>query len=454
MQSLALMHTVFYFLLALAVLVAFHEFGHFYACRKLGVKVLRFSIGIGKSIWSYQKSPGETEFSIGFLPLGGYVKMVDEREGEVSPQDLPHAFNRQRLAIRSAIVFAGPFANFLLAVLLYWIVFMVGETGIRPVLGSIAQGTLAEQAGFLEGDEIVAVGDTATPTWGLAIGEIIEQAMDNSDVSVEVRSGGTELRRMLTIPLDVVENPQALHDRLGFQPMEPSIPPVVDRVDLNSAAEVAGLAPGDRLLVADGKPIKDWRQWVDYVRANPGKDIDLTVQRDDAEHRLKIRPATVESAQGAIGKIGTAVRVPPDLLDARQVTYRLGFFPALAAAVGKTWEYSTMTLKMIGRMIVGKASVENLSGPISIAQYAGQSASMGLVQFLKFLAIVSVSLGVLNLLPIPVLDGGHLLFYFLEAVRGKPIPEGMQIMFQNVGIMILFSLMIFSFYLDIMRHPS
>jgi regulator of sigma E protease len=454
MQSLALMHTVFYFLLALAILVAFHEFGHFYACRKLGVKVLRFSIGIGKPVWSYQKSLGETEFSLGFLPLGGYVKMVDEREGEVSPKDLPHAFNRQRLAIRSAIVFAGPFANFLLAVLLYWIVFMTGETGIRPVLGSIAHGTLAEQAGFLEGDEIVAVGDTATPTWGLAVGEIIEQAMDNGDVSVAVRSGGTELRRKLTIPLDVVENPKALHDRLGFQPMEPSIPPVVDRVDPNSAAEAAGLVPGDRLLVADGKPVKDWRQWVDHVRANPGKDIALTVQRGDAEQSLKIRPATVESAQGAIGKIGAAVRVPPNLLDANQVTYRLGVFPALAAAVGKTWEYSTMTLKMIGRMIVGKASVDNLSGPISIAQYAGQSASMGWVQFLKFLAIVSVSLGVLNLLPIPVLDGGHLLFYVLEAVRGKPIPEGMQIIFQNIGIVILFSLMIFSFYLDIMRHPA
>ncbi|MCX7110731.1 MAG: RIP metalloprotease RseP [Proteobacteria bacterium] len=455
MQSLALLHTVFYFLLALAVLVAFHEFGHFYACRRLGVKVLRFSIGIGKPVWSYRKSPEDTEFSIGFLPLGGYVKMVDEREGEVSHKDLPHAFNRQRLAIRSAIVFAGPFANLLLAVLLYWIVFMVGETGMRPVLGKVGQGTLAEQAGFLEGDEIVAVGDNPTPTWGMAMGEVIEQAMDNGNVSVDVRTVRDALvRRTLTIPPEVTENPEMLHAQLGFLPMEPSIPPVVDKVESNSAAELAGLAPGDHLLVADGKPIKDWRQWVDYVRANPGKEIDLTVEREGVELGLKIRPAKVESEQGAIGKIGAAVRLPQGFLDDMQVNYRLGVFPAFVAAVGKTWEYSTMTLKMIGRMVIGKASVDNLSGPISIAQYAGQSASMGFVQFLKFLAIVSISLGVLNLLPIPVLDGGHLMFYFLEAVRGKPIPEGIQIMFQNLGIAILFSLMVFSFYLDIFRHQA
>ena len=453
MQSFSLIHTVFYFLLALVVLVAFHEFGHFYACRKLGVKVKRFSIGIGKPVWSYRKTPDDTEFAIGLLPLGGYVKMVDEREGEVSSSDLPYAFNRQRLAVRAAIVFAGPLANFLLAVLLYWIVFMVGETGLRPVMGSIANGTLAEQAGFLEGDEILAVGDTQTPTWGLAMGEVIEQAMDNGSVTVEVKTNRDAIvKRVLTIPSDVVEKPEMLHDRLGLQPMEPSIPPIVDKIEPKSAAEAAGLTTGDRLLVADGKTVKDWRQWVEYVRANPEKEIDLKVLRAGVEFSLRIRPVKVESAQGAVGKIGASVLVPEELINAMQVKYRLGVIPALFAAVEKTWDYSTMTLKMIGRMIIGKASVDNLSGPISIAQYAGQSASMGLVQFLKFIAIVSVSLGVLNLLPIPVLDGGHLMFYGLEAAMGKPIPESLQIMFQNIGIVILFSLMFFSFYLDIFRH--
>jgi len=453
MQSFSLIHTVFYFLLALVVLVAFHEFGHFYACRKLGVKVIRFSIGIGKPVWSYRRTPDDTEFAIGLLPLGGYVKMVDEREGEVSSYELPYAFNRQRLAVRAAIVFAGPLANFLLAVLLYWIVFMVGETGLRPVMGSIANGTLAEQAGFLEGDEILAVGDTQTPTWGLAMGEVIEQAMDNGSVTVEVKTNRDAIvNRILTIPSDVVEKPEMLHDRLGLQPMEPSIPPIVDKIEPKSAAEAAGLTTGDRLLVADGKTVKDWRQWVEYVRANPEKEIDLKVLRAGGEFSLRIRPVKVESAQGAVGKIGASVLVPEELINAMQVKYRLGVIPALFAAVEKTWDYSTMTLKMIGRMIIGKASVDNLSGPISIAQYAGQSASMGLVQFLKFIAIVSVSLGVLNLLPIPVLDGGHLMFYGLEAAMGKPIPESLQIIFQNIGIVILFSLMFFSFYLDIFRH--
>ena len=449
MEPLALLHTIFYFLLALAILVAFHEFGHFYACRKLGVKVKRFSIGIGKPVWSYRKSPEDTEFSLGMLPLGGYVKMVDEREGEVPPGDLPYAFNRQRLAVRSAIVFAGPFANFLLAILLYWLVFMLGETGMRPVLGHVPAGTLAEQAGFLEGDEIIAVGETATPTWNMAISEIVEQAMDNESLSVEVGTErGARVRRMLTIPSEVVEKPEMLHKRLGIQLLEPSIPPVVDKVESGGAAAAAGLAPGDQLLVADGKPVKDWRQWVEYVRANPGKQIDLAVEREGDELQLKIVPAKVESAQGTIGKIGAAVRVPEGLFKSMQVEYRLSAIPALVAAVGKTYEYSAMTLKMIGRMVVGRASVDNLSGPISIAQYAGQSASMGFVQFVKFLAIVSVSLGVLNLLPIPVLDGGHLMLYCFEAVLRKPIPESVQIMFQNVGIMILLLLMVFSFYLD------
>ncbi len=450
----SLMHTVFFFLLALAVLITFHEFGHFYACRKLGVKVLRFSIGLGKSIWRYRRSARDTEFSIGALPLGGYVKMVDEREGPVPPEDLPYAFNRQRLPVRAAIVFAGPLANFLLAVLLFWAVFMLGETGIRPVLGPIGQGTLAEQAGFMAGDEILEVGHTKTPTWGLAINALIEQAMDRQDIAIEVREAdGRTTRRVLMIPRDLSENPDLLHDRLGFEPWQPSLPAVVEKVLPNSPAEAAGLAPGDRLLRVDGVPIKDWQQWVEYVRANPGKNMNLKVERQGEERMLKIRPKEVDSAQGKIGQIGAAVQVPKELKDSMRVEYRLGVLPAFAAAVERTWDYSAMTLKMIGGMLVGRASVENLSGPISIAQYAGESASMGVIHFLKYLALVSVSLGVLNLLPIPVLDGGHLMFYLFEAVRGKPLSEGVQIMFQNIGIAILFSLMIFSFYLDLTRHP-
>jgi regulator of sigma E protease len=232
------------------------------------------------------------------------------------------------------------------------------------------------------------------------------------------------------------------------------LPAVVDRVEADSAAAAAGLAPGDRLLSADGQPLKDWQHWVEIVRANPGKAVNALVERDGASLALAITPLAVDSPKGKVGKIGAAVRVPPDLMASLQVKYRLGPLPAFTAAVAKTWDYSALTLKMIGRMLVGRASVDNLSGPISIAQYAGQSASMGLVQFLKFLSIVSISLAVLNLLPIPVLDGGHLAFYLLEAARGKPIPERVQAMFQNIGVVMLVSLMFFSFYLDIMRHPA
>jgi regulator of sigma E protease len=450
MQSL--MHTLFYFLVALAVLIAVHEFGHFVAARRLGVKVVRFSLGFGRSIWRYQKAPGDTEFSVGALPLGGYVKMVDEREGEVAPADLPYAFNRQRLSTRSAIVFAGPLFNFLLAILMYWVVFLVGETGMRPVLGAIPKASLAEQAGFKEGDEIVSVNDTPTPTWNLAIGALFEKVLDEETIPIEVRTvEGEEAQRLLTVPKSIAQQPELLNSRLGFQPWHPSLPAVIDTIEPGSAAQAAGLRSGDRVVSVDGVPIKDWQQWVDYVRAHPEQDLKLVVDRDGMQVSLQIRPAAVDSPQGRVGRIGAAVQIPQDLVQAMQVEYRLGPFPALAAAVDKTAHYSWMTLKMIGRMIVGKASVQNLSGPISIAQYAGQSASLGLIQFLKFLAIVSVSLAVLNLLPIPVLDGGHLMFYLIEAVKGSPVSEQTQTLCQQIGVFILLSLMALAFILDIER---
>jgi regulator of sigma E protease len=455
MQAPSLAHTIFYFLLALAILVAFHEFGHFYACRRLGVKVLRFSIGIGKSIWHYRRSPDSTEFSIGFLPLGGYVKMVDEREGDVAAEDLPHAFNRQRLPVRAAIVFAGPFANFILAILLYWAVFMIGETGLRPVLGPIAPGTLAAQAGFQAGEEITSVGGVETPSWDFVYSELIERSLDDENLPIEVISDhGAHVQRTLSVPKELAEKPELLHERLGLVPPQPSLPAVVERVEPKSAAEKAGLLPGDHILSADGEAIKDWQQWVEIVRVKPDQTIHTTVERAGARLELEITPSATNTAKGKQGKIGAAVRVPQEIMDAMQVEYRLKPLPAFSLAVTKTWDYSVITLRMIGRMLVGRASVDNLSGPISIAQYAGQSASMGLVQFLKFLGIVSISLAVLNLLPIPVLDGGHLMFYLVEAVMGRPIPERVQAMFQNIGIVILFSLMFFSFYLDIMRHPA
>jgi regulator of sigma E protease len=449
----SLLHTLFFFVVALAILIAFHEFGHFWAARRLGVKVIRFSLGFGKPIWRYRKTPADTEFTVGALPLGGYVKMVDEREGEVAPADLPYAFNRQPVARRAGIVVAGPLFNFILAILIYWIVFMLGETGMRPVLGPVAKGTLAEQAGFREGDEIVAVAGDKTPTWAAAISEVVESAMDEKPVAVTVTSADGETRELsLAIPKEVAQQPDALYRSLGLRPWEPDIPPVIDDVVPGSAAEAAGLRSGDRVVSADGTPIHNWKQWVEYVRARPDAMIRAVVERSDgARLSMDVRPRAVDSAEGRIGQIGAKPRVPDDVADSMKVEYRLGFFPALGEAVEKTVDYSVLTLKMIGRMLIGKAAIENLSGPISIAQYAGQSASIGFGHFLKFLAIVSISLGVLNLLPIPVLDGGHLMFYLIEVIKGSPVSDQTQAFCQQIGIFILLCLMSLAFVLDIER---
>jgi regulator of sigma E protease len=448
----SLLHTLFFFVVALAVLIAFHEYGHYWAARRLGVKVIRFSLGFGKPLWSYQKTPDDTEFSVAALPLGGYVKMVDEREGEVAPADLPYAFNRQSVARRAGIVFAGPLFNFLLAILIYWVVFMLGETGMRPVLGPVAQGTLAAQAGFREGDEIVAVGEDKTPTWNLAINEVVERAMDEQPIPMTIRSkDGASRELTLNIPKDVAQQPEALYRSLGFKPWEPDLPPVIDRIEPGSTAEAAGLKPGDRIISGDGTSIETWKQWVDFVRSRPETLIKTVIERDGVRMNFDLRPKAIDSAEGRIGRIGAAVRVPEDVSNAMQAEYRLGFFPALAAAVEKTTDYSALTLRMVGRMLIGKAAVENLSGPISIAQYAGQSASLGLGQFMKFLAIVSISLGVLNLLPIPVLDGGHLLFYLVEAVKGSPVSDKTQAYCQQIGMFVLLCLMGLAFFMDIER---
>jgi len=448
-----LLYTLFHFIVAIAILVAFHEFGHFWVARKCGVKVLRFSIGFGKIIWSYQKTPESTEYVLSSVPLGGYVKMVDEREGNVKKEDLPFAFNRQSLTARAAIVAAGPIFNLILAVALYWIISMIGETGMRPIIGEVEKETLAYSAGFVKGEEIISVNDKITPTWTEAMGGIFSLAI-GSEQGIKIvtkTSDGFEQFHILNVPEEAAMTPELLYQRLGLKPQKLELKPIIGKIIENSAASGAGLQAGDLIISADQVIINQWQQWVEYVQQRPEITIKLLISRNDVHLPLSITPKRFETDNKIIGKIGAGVYIDDKLLDSLQVHHALPPVEALVAAVEKTYHYAFTSLKMIGKMLLGKASVENLSGPISIAQYAGQSAEMGLVPFLKFLAIVSVSLGILNLLPVPVLDGGHLMFYAIEAIKGSPVSENIQIIFQQIGVFLLVSLMLFAVFLDLGR---
>ena len=445
------MHSLFFFIVAIAILVTFHEFGHYWVARKVGVKVLCFSIGFGKKLWTWQKSAESTEFVIAALPLGGYVKMVDEREAEVAAKDLPFAFNRQSLAARAAIVAAGPIFNLLLAFALFWLVLVIGEMGLKPLVAAVPANTLAAEAGFAEHDEILSINEKPTPTWTEALDTLYSLALSGEQqFAVVVKTlEGSEKTLSLTISSQDIENPETLQQHLGLSPWLPVIKPVIGKLVDQGTAKQAGLETGDLIISADGTDIKDWPQWVEYVQARPETEIHLVVERGDIQVKLNLIPAKEEQEGKTIGKIGAGVDIPAELMASYKVKHALTPWDAIPVAAEKTAFYSFSTLKMIGKMFVGTASVKNLSGPISIAQYAGQSADMGFTAFLKFLGLISVSLGVLNLLPIPVLDGGHLLFFALEAIKGSPISEKIQLYFQQFGMLLLLTLMMFAMYLDL-----
>lgn len=451
------LHTLFYFFVAIGLLISIHEFGHFWVARKVGVRVLRFSVGFGNILWSWQKSPESTQYALSMIPLGGYVKMLDEREAPVQPEDLPFAFNRQPVWARAAIVAAGPIFNLALAVVLFWAVLVIGEEDIKPIIGVPEQGTLAAASGFAEGEEIVSVNGKNTPTWTEAMSQIMAIALDGGqslDITVKTQADA-QIGRVIKLTEDDGQNAEKMFQHLGFKPWSPKLKPIIGNVLPDSAAAAAGLKTGDVIISVDGEAISDWRQWVTIIKGRPEKPINVVLERDGIALPLVLIPKAVTSegadGQKKEGKIGASPYVPDSFLNAIKTTYALPPLAAIPVAFENTYYYATTTLKMMGKMLVGKASVENLSGPISIAQLAGKTASMGLVYFLKFLAFVSVSLGVLNLLPIPVLDGGQLLFFTVEAVWRRPVPEKFQLVFQQIGIALLLLLMALAMVLDVQR---
>ena len=441
------------FLLAIGVLVSVHEYGHFWVARKLGVKVLRFSIGFGKPLLSWRGRQDDTEYVIAAIPLGGYVKMLDEREGEVDPREVGRAFNRQSLRTRSAIVAAGPMFNFLFAIVAFWAVLMLGETGLRPVVGEVAADSISQRMGLQAGDEILKIDGEVTPTWSHVVAELASASVADTEMPVQVR-GSEGLERQIylqTRELGDLAETRDLLEHLGVKPDRPVVPPVFGEPMEGLPAKQAGIQGGDRIIAADGEAIPHWSHWVDYVRARPGKTIELTVERDGQRLDLLLTPESLQQGDQAIGRIGVANQPVEGLWDGYRVEYSLGPFSAFTGAVSRTVEYSVLTLKVIWRILTGQSSIHNLSGPFTIADAAGKTASYGLVYFLKFLAIVSISLGVLNLLPVPVLDGGHLLYFALEAVRGSPLPESWMIEGQKIGLLLLAGLMGLAFYVDIQR---
>lgn len=449
----SVLSSIFFFIIAIGVLITVHEFGHFWVARMAGVKVIRFSIGFGKPLFSWRRPNDETEYVIAALPLGGYVQMLDEREGNVPPEELDRAFNRKSLGARTAIVAAGPIFNFILAILLYWIVFVIGVSGIKPLVGDVNEGSLAADGGFKRGDLITHIDGTETTTWGSAVIDLLDHSLDAAPLEVRVLEDGvsSEVRILDFSTPDLALERKNLLENIGLTIMRPKIPAVIGGVTPGGAADSAGIVKGDHLLVVDGKQIEDWEGWVNTVRANPEQLLQVELKRNGQVITVDLRPARLETKNGDIGRIGATVEYPKALFEQFNAVERYSFFAAFNAALVKTWDVSLLTLRMLGNMVIGNVSVENLSGPISIAQYAGSSAGIGFVAFASFLAMISISLGVLNLLPIPMLDGGHLFYYLVEWIKGSEVSEEVQALGQRIGIALLAMVMILAFYNDIDR---
>ncbi|UXD88171.1 RIP metalloprotease RseP [Thalassolituus hydrocarboniclasticus] len=444
--------TLLYFIIAISLLVVIHEFGHFWVARRCGVQVLRFSVGFGKPFWSFTDKHG-TEFAVAPIPLGGYVKMLDEREAPVPEHLLDQAFNRKSPWARIAIASAGPIANFIFALLAYWLLFVSGTSGFVPVVGTVADDSVAAVAGVRSGDEIVAVNDHETTTWQEVSWQLVGFLGEDADIRMTLKSAdGTQrsTRLQLNNWLTDQEVPDPLAG-LGIEPRRLDIPAVVGEVQPGGAAAAAGIQPGDHVVAINGSAVADWYDWVEHVRAAPGKALQLTLKRNDALLDMTLTPGSKTLDDGSvIGFVGAGV-VAPEIPSDWVRTSHAGVVQGLLLSVNKTIDLVVFTLDSLWKMLLGDVSVKNLSGPITIAKVAGDSASGGLEAFIGFLALLSISLGVLNLLPVPMLDGGHILFYLVEVIRGRPLPERVQIIAVQFGLFLLLSLMLVAFYNDISR---
>ncbi|WP_434701168.1 RIP metalloprotease RseP [Pseudomonas sp. D1-36] len=439
-------------LVALGVLVTFHEFGHFWVARRCGVKVLRFSVGFGMPLLRWHDKQG-TEFVVAAIPLGGYVKMLDEREGEVPLDQLDQSFNRKTVRQRIAIVAAGPIANFLLALVFFWALAMLGSEQVRPVIGAVEAGSVAARAGLGAGQEIVAIDGEPTSGWAAVNLQLVRRLGESGSLQMIVREEGSTADSPRELVLDNwlkgADEPDPIRS-LGIRPWRPALAPVLAELDPKGPAHAAGLRTGDRLLAFDGRAVSDWQQVVDSVRVRPDAKILLSVERDGATIDVPVTLAARGEAKAPTGYLGAGVKAvdwPPEMV--REVSF--GPVAAIGEGARRTWTMSVLTLDSLKKMLFGELSVKNLSGPITIAKVAGASAQSGVADFLNFLAYLSISLGVLNLLPIPVLDGGHLLFYLIEWARGRPLSDRVQGWGIQIGISLVVGVMLLALVNDLGR---
>jgi regulator of sigma E protease len=450
-----LLQTVMVTVVTLGILVAVHEFGHFWVARRCGVRVLRFSIGFGKPLWRRTGADG-TEYVIAAVPLGGYVKMLDEREGPVAESELPFSFNRKPVLARMAVVAAGPAANFVLAIAAFYVLYMIGVPGLAPVIGEVAPGSVAEAAGLEPGQEIVAVDGEPTPTRQAVAMQLLKRLGETGDIRFAVRY--PEQAAGLTYESSAhVEDWLKGHDDpdllagIGIGYAMPEVEPRVDEVVPGSPAEHAGLRHGDLILAVDGKAVDSWDAWVSAVRASPGVTLTVELARGDERIVLRVTPAAVGQPDGSTtGQVGVSVAEPEWPAGFLRVD-RYGPLGAWQPALAQTWSLTVFTVDSVRKMLEGLISPKNLSGPITIAKVATDSARSGLESYIAFLALLSISLGVLNLFPVPVLDGGHLVYYFIEMVKGSPVSERAQMLGYQVGVVILVGVMLLALYNDIHR---